>query len=38
MDEKGFLIGKVYKSVRIFPKAAYESGSIDGVAQDGNRE
>ncbi|KAF2838465.1 DDE-domain-containing protein [Patellaria atrata CBS 101060] len=38
MDEKGFLIGMLKKSRRIYSKAAFESGRVKGIAQDGNRE
>lgn len=38
MDEKGFLIGYLTKSKRIFTKALFESGKLLGTAQDGNRK
>ena len=38
MDEKGFMIGMVTKSKRIFNKAQYQRGKLRGVFQDGNRE
>ncbi|KAF2837260.1 DDE-domain-containing protein [Patellaria atrata CBS 101060] len=38
MDEKGFLIGMLKKSRRIYSKATFESGRVKGIAQDGNRE
>ena len=38
MDEKGFLIGFLAKSKRIFTKAAVTSKRVLGVVQDGNRE
>ena len=37
MDEKGFLIGMVQKTKRIFIKAWLEQGKLQGAAQDGNR-
>ena len=38
MDEKGFLLGQLLKVRRIFSRAAFESGRIKHVIQDGNRE
>ena len=38
MDEKGFLIGYMTKTKRIFTKAAYDSGRLLGAVQDGSRE
>jgi hypothetical protein len=38
MDEKGFLIGFLTKSKRIYSKAAFESKRLIGNKQDGNRE
>jgi len=38
MDEKGFLIGVVSKSQRIFSRRRYEQGYIEQRLQDGNRE
>ena len=38
MDEKGFLIGQLQRTRRIFPKEAWEKGQILGSAQDGSRE
>ena len=38
MDEKGFLIGHIQKTRRIFSKRTYESGAMRYVVQDGNRE
>jgi hypothetical protein len=38
MDEKGFLIGFLTKSKRIYLKKAYEKGTLIGNDQDGNRE
>ncbi|KAI0995406.1 hypothetical protein K3495_g12772 [Podosphaera aphanis] len=38
MDEKGFLIGEIQKSRRIFTKEFYESGKLVGADQDGSRE
>jgi hypothetical protein len=38
MDEKGFSIGVMNKSRRIFTKAQFNSGSFIGHQQDGNRE
>lgn len=37
VDEKGFLIGVLKKLKRIFTKAWYEQGKLQGAAQDGNR-
>ena len=37
MDEKGFLIGYLTKSKRVFTKALLESRKLLGIAQDGNR-
>jgi len=37
LDEKGFLIGILKKMRRIFTKAWYERGKLQGAAQDGNR-
>ena len=37
MDEKGFLIGMLQKTRRIFTKAWQEQGKLQGAAQDGNR-
>jgi len=36
IDEKGFLIGILKKTKRIFTKAWYEKGKLQGAAQDGN--
>lgn len=38
MDEKGFLIGHLTKSKRVFTKSLQESGRLVGAAQDGSRE
>lgn len=37
MDEKGFLIGYLTKSKRVFTKTLFESHRLVGTAQDGNR-
>jgi hypothetical protein len=38
MDEKGFLLGVVTKSKRVFSKSVYERGKLRSYIQDGNRE
>jgi hypothetical protein len=38
MDEKGFLLGRIGKSKRIFSKALWEQGGIKTNMQDGSRE
>jgi hypothetical protein len=38
MDEKGFLLGILSRSKRIFSKRLYEEGKIKAHIQDGNRE
>ena len=38
MDEKGFLIGFLQKTRRIFIKKAFGAGRIKHVSQDGSRE
>jgi hypothetical protein len=38
MDEKGFLIGRLTKSKRIFLQDLRGSGKLIGVSQDGSRE
>jgi hypothetical protein len=38
MDEKGFLLGKIGRSKRIFSRALWESGGVKSAMQDGNRE
>ena len=38
MDKKGFLLGQLLKVRRIFSRAAFKSGRIKYVIQDGNRE
>lgn len=38
MDEKGFLIGKLQKTRRIFTRELYEQGTLAGAGQDGSRE
>lgn len=37
MDEKGFMIGMLQKTKRIFTKSWLEQGKLQGAAQDGNR-
>lgn len=38
MDEKGFLLGVLQKTKRVFTRASFESGKLLGAGQDGNRE
>jgi hypothetical protein len=38
MDEKGFLIGVLGRTRRIFTREAYKKGLLKGAGQDGNRE
>ncbi|KAI6788227.1 hypothetical protein KC361_g9166 [Hortaea werneckii] len=38
MDEKGFLIGKLQKTRRIFTRELYEQSTLTGAGQDGSRE
>jgi hypothetical protein len=38
IDEKGFLLGVVTRSKRIFSKRMYEAGKLRSILQDGNRE
>ena len=38
MDEKGFLIGRLQKTQRIFGRELYERGNLTGAGQDGSRE
>jgi hypothetical protein len=38
MDEKGFLLGRITKARRIFPKDMKASGKLLGAGQDGSRE
>ena len=38
MDEKGFLIGVLSRTKRIFSRKAYEEGKARQYQQDGNRE
>jgi hypothetical protein len=38
MDEKGFMLGVVSRSKRIFSKASYEAGRRRGLIQDGSRQ
>jgi hypothetical protein len=38
MDEKGFMLGKMNKRVRIFNREAVKKGRVIGFSQDGNRE
>jgi hypothetical protein len=36
IDEKGFLIGKLQKTPRIFTRELYKQGNLTGADQDGN--
>jgi hypothetical protein len=38
MDEKGFMIGKIGRSKRVFSRALWESKQVKESLQDGNRE
>jgi hypothetical protein len=38
MDEKGFLLGHLKRSLRIFNKASWKSGKVKAPLQDGSRE
>jgi hypothetical protein len=38
MDEKGFMLGVVGRTKRVFSKASYEAGGRRSIIQDGNRE
>jgi hypothetical protein len=38
MDEKGFILGKIQKTRRIFTQQWQEQGKLLGAVQDGNRE
>ena len=38
MDEKGFAIGVIGKSKRVFSKDAYQKKRVTSALQDGNRE
>jgi hypothetical protein len=38
MDEKGFLLGVVTRSKRVFSKRLYEEGKLRSMIQEGNRE
>ena len=38
MDEKGFMIGQLQKTRRIFTKASYEDKELIVSGQDGSRE
>ena len=38
MDEKGFLMGVLSKSKRLFSRRQYERGKVRHILQDGNRE
>lgn len=38
MDEKGFLLGRITKAKRVFPKDLKASGKLLGAGQDGSRE
>jgi hypothetical protein len=38
MDEKGFLVGKLQKTRRVFTRELYEQGNLTGADQDGSRE
>lgn len=37
-DEKGFMIGQIQKSKKIFTKASYDADKLPAAGQDGNRE
>jgi hypothetical protein len=36
MDEKGFLLGVVTRSKRVFSRRLYEEGKLKSMIQDGN--
>jgi len=38
MDEKGFMMGQIQKSHRVFTKDTYEANKLVAAGQDGNRE
>src|SRR5690348_9712805 len=38
MDEKGFMIGTLLKTKRIFARSEFERGMLLGAGQDGNRQ
>jgi hypothetical protein len=38
MDEKGFMLGTLKKSLRIFSKASWKAGKVKEALQDGSRE
>jgi hypothetical protein len=38
MDEKGFLLGVIARSKRVFGRWLYEKGKIQSISQDGSRE
>jgi hypothetical protein len=38
MDEKGFMIGKLQKTKRIFNLQHYTNGKLRGAGEDGNQE
>jgi len=38
MDEKGFLLGRITKAKRVFPKDLWDSQKLLGAGQDGSRE
>lgn len=38
MDGKGFLIGKLHRTRRIFAREPYERGTLAGAGRDGSRE
>ena len=38
MDEKGFLLGRITKAKRVFPKHLKASGKLLAAGQDGSRE
>lgn len=38
IDEKGFLLGVVTRSKRVFSRRLYEEGKLRSIMQDGNRE
>jgi len=38
MDEKGFMIGALIKSKRIFTRREFEKGLLLGAGQDGSRQ
>ena len=38
MDEKGFLLGRIGRSKRVFSRALWESGGVKNAMQDGSRE